>query len=104
MELREAGGDSRVAQTHEMIGAGPGGEVRDKLVVVAAEEIDIPFDGGAELRIEVRAHAEFPKVKNTQLESGVRGEPTEPWAVVLGGVGEHHGEAARVDGRWHYLR
>jgi hypothetical protein len=97
----QTGGEGGIAQAVKMVAAGIVGGVGNELVRVTRQEVDVPFYGGAKLRISPGGDAEFPEVKNAQIEIVMGDKPAKPRAVILRGMREHHGEA--VDGRgWNH--
>ena len=66
--------DRGIIKTSPMVGPRIAGEVRDKFVGVAAEQVYIPLKGGGKLGIVLGGDPEFPQIKNLKLNVGLRAE------------------------------
>jgi hypothetical protein len=89
----ESRNEGWVVESAKMMGARIRGSIGDELVGVACEQVAVPRERCAELRITLGGDAEIPEVKYSQINRSVSGEPREPRTVVLRGVRKDDGKA-----------
>ena len=94
-EGAQGGAETGIVQAGEAGDVGARGDVGDKLVGIAGEQVGIPGEGGAELGVWAGGQAVVGEVKYLQVQAWFGSEVPKPRSVVLDRVRHDDGEATK---------